>query len=272
MNAPHEEKMMQIICLEKTLISFTIAKKTALIKLATSSIFILFFLLIHTANAQFRKFSGWSSIVNTIKIGQKSQLIFDINIRSTDHWTNIETTILRPGISFSVNKRTSLSIGVAFIENRKTISGVTDLVSDNRLWQQWQTFHKLGKNNLQHRLRLEERMVGTLYAEANELKKRNPKFNSRIRYFNRYQSGFRKGVTFKTGPYWILQNEFFFNALGARYANNKIFDQSRTFAGTGWRISPKTDLEIGYMLQHVEGSGLAYTNNHILQLSSFLRL
>jgi hypothetical protein len=243
-----------------------------LIKPTTSGIFILFFLFFHTANAQFQKFSGWSSIVNTIKTGQKSQLIFDISIRTSDHWSNIETTILRPGISFSVNARTSLSIGVALVENKKTISGVTDFVSDNRLWQQWQTNHNLGKNNLQHRIRLEERLFGTIYAEANELKKRDLKFNSRIRYLNRYQSGFTNGITFKSGPYWVLQNELFFNALGARYANKKFFDQSRTFAGTGWRISPKTDLEIGYMLQHVEGIGVAYTNNHILQLSSFLRL
>jgi len=271
-NTPQEEKMMQIICLEKTLISFTIAKKTTLIKPTKSGILIVFFLFVHTAYAQFTKFSGWSAIVSTIKIGKKSQLIVDASIRSNDRWENIETIILRPGIAFFVNPRTSLSLGLALIENKKTISGVTDLVSDNRFWQQWQTIQKLGKNNLQHRVRLEERLVGTLYAEANELRKRNLKFNSRIRYFNRYQAGFSNTATFKTGPYWVIQNEFFFNGLGAQYANKKFFDQSRTFAGTGWRISPKTDLEIGYMLQHVEGSGLAYTNNHILQLSSFLRL
>jgi hypothetical protein len=72
--------------------------------------------------------------------------------------------------------------------------------------------------------------------------------------------------------YWVAQNEFFFNAAGASHANRKLFDQSRTYAGAGYRLSKQADLEIGYMLVYIEGRNKEYTTNNIIQLSSFLRL
>lgn len=225
-----------------------------------------------SAFTQTSKFSGWGTIVNTTKLGSKTQLIFDAQIRSTDNWIQTETVIIRPGIAHSFNAHNSISAGLALINNRKNISGVTDFVSDNRLWQQWLLLQKLRKNTLQHRIRLEERMIPSIFISGTELKKKDSRFNARLRYFNRYLSGFQRGMKFSYGPYWVIQNEFFFNVIGARYANKKIFDQTRTYAGTGWRFSQKTDLEFGYMLQHVEGMGDRSTNNHILQLTSFFRL
>lgn len=266
------QKMMQIIRSEKTLISFAINKKINLQILFRLLLLFAICTCHFNANAQVTKFSGWTAIISTVKLGKKTQIIFDAQLRSNDKIGNLETTIIRPGFAYALNSNNSISIGLALINNRKIITGVTDFVSDNRLWQQWLSNQSLGVNLLQHRIRAEERMIPTIYAEGDELKKRNAKFNARLRYFNRYLSGFKKGVKLKDGPYWVIQNEFFFNAIGAQFANRKFFDQTRTYAGTGWRLSPKSDLEIGYMLQHIEGAGKGYTNNHILQLSSFLRL
>jgi hypothetical protein len=224
------------------------------------------------ANAQTDKFSGWGAVFNSTKLNKKVTLIFDAQIRSTDEWINTETTILRPGISYSTGKKTSLSIGWAFIRNLKKLGSVTDRVSDDRLWQQLLHNQTLGVNTLQHRIRLEERSIPTLYVSGNELKKRDGKVNARLRYFNRYISGFKKRMKLSNGPYWAIQHELFFNIAGFQYVNKKLFDQNRAYLGLGWRLSAKTDIECGYMLQHIEGKGKNYTNNHILQLSTFLRL
>ena len=264
--------MIKIIGAEKTMFSFASIKKFTLI--FSPKAYWLFLLTISTTlvQAQVSRFSGWGALINTVKLNKSVNIIFDAQIRSSDLWNSIETTIIRPGLSFSTNNRSSFSLGLALVSNQKTVSGVKDYVADNRAWQQWQTSHRLRVNLLQHRFRLEERSIPTVYAEGNELKTKNGKFNTRLRYFNRYASGFTKGVKVKEGPYWVLSNEFFFNAIGANHANGKLFDQSRTFAGTGYRITSVMDVELGYMLQHIEGKGKGYTNNHILQLSSFLRL
>lgn len=223
-------------------------------------------------NAQTTRNSGWASVISNIRTGQKTSIFFDAQIRTTDEWQGTETTILRPGFSYATSKRSLLTAGVAFIRILRKADGVSDRVSDNRFWQQLIINQPIGINSLQHRLRLEERTIPVLYAVENELRKKDGKINVRFRYFNRYASGFHKGVKLDKGVYWVVQNEFFFNWLGAKPANGKFFDQTRTYAGLGWRTSKKVDIEWGYMLQHVEGREKTYTNNHILQLSSILRL
>lgn len=222
--------------------------------------------------AQVYKFSGWSALVSTIKINSSANIIFDAQIRSADQWSEIETTIIRPGLLFPLNKKSSLSFGLALVNNHKRVAGVEDMVADNRAWQQWLLNQPLRVNSLQHRIRLEERTIPTIYAEGNELKKKDGKFNTRLRYFNRYASGFTQKGKLTNGPYWVIQNEFFFNVIGSPFANGKFFDQSRTSVGGGWRLSSILDIEMGYMLQHIEGRGKAFANNHVLQLTSFLRL
>ncbi|MEY3957382.1 MAG: hypothetical protein RLZ73_1839, partial [Bacteroidota bacterium] len=60
-------------------------------------------------------------------------------------------------------------------------------------------------------------------------------------------------TNFQHGPYVALQNEFFLNMIGAGYANNKFFDQSRSYAGIGVRFNPAADLELGWMTQYALG-------------------
>jgi len=102
--------------------------------------------------------------------------------------------------------------------------------------------------------------------------KKNPKLNARFRYFTRYIHAFSKAKSFQKGMYWALQNEFFFNTVGAKYANNKVFDQFRTYGGIGYRVSKHFDLELSYMFQFIVQRNGGNTQNHITQLSTFLRL
>ena len=74
--------------------------------------------------------------LNSIRLNPKFNLIFDSQLRSNDQWEKTETFILRPGLTYVLNKDVSLSAGLALINNWKTIGGVRDGVSDNRIWQQ----------------------------------------------------------------------------------------------------------------------------------------
>ncbi len=224
------------------------------------------------ATAQQNKFSGWAMTLNTIRLNPKFNLIFDSQLRSNDQWKKTETFILRPGLSYVLNKNVSLTAGLALIHNWRTIQGVRDGVSDNRIWQQLGIVKQVKKASLQHRIRLEERWIPVLKVAGNDIVKSDPKFNARFRYFTRWLSPFSKTEKLTKGMYWVAQNEFFFNAAGASHVNRKLFDQSRSYAGTGYRLSKHADLEVGYMLVYIEGKNKEYTTNNIIQLSSFLRL
>jgi hypothetical protein len=239
-------------------------------------------LLVHNrSNAQQTRHSGWAMSMNTFNINEKFTFFFDVQLRSNDNWVHPETFIFRPAVGYALNKNTILSLGVAAVTNWREFffTGpadeeitVRDGVSDNRIWQQLFVNKKYGNSTLQHRLRLEERGLGRLEIDGKEIIVKDRKFNARFRYFTRWIKPFAPTTNFQNGPYLALQNEFFFNAIGAKYANNKLFDQSRTYGGFGYRLSKEFDVELGYMLQVVDRNNRDIIINHIAQVTTFLRL
>ena len=233
------------------------------------------------SNAQQTRQSGWAMSMNTFKLNEKFTFFFDAQLRSNDNWVHPETFIFRPAIGYALSKQTTISLGYAVVTNWRELyyvspadadKTVRDGVSDNRIWQQLVINKPYGNSILQHRLRLEERLLGTLSTDGEQIIKNDPKFNARFRYFTRWIKPIKQTTTFKKGTYIALQNEFFFNTIGAQYANNKFFDQARTYGGLGYRISKEFDLELGYMLQVVVPKNGNNSTNHIAQLSTFLRL
>ncbi|MFM1793966.1 MAG: hypothetical protein RL642_351 [Bacteroidota bacterium] len=219
--------------------------------------------------------------MNTFNINEKFTFFFDAQLRSNDNWIQAETFIFRPAIGYALNKNTILSLGVAAVTNWRVLpyTGpadeqimVRDGVSDNRIWQQLVVSKKYGNSTLQHRLRLEERGLGTLATDGKKIIVSNRKFNARFRYFSRWIKPFSPTTGFQKGAYFALQNEFFINTIGARYANNKLFDQSRTYGGFGYRLSKEFDIELGYMLQFIVPNNNKNITNHIAQVSTFVRL
>jgi hypothetical protein len=219
--------------------------------------------------------------MNTFNINEKFTFFFDAQLRSNDNWVHPETFIFRPAIGYALNKNTILSLGVAAVTNWRELfyTGpadeeitIRDGVSDNRIWQQLVVNKKYGNSTLQHRLRLEERGLGMLELEGEEIVVKDRKFNARFRYFTRWIKPFAPTTNFQKGTYLALQNEFFFNVIGAQYANNKLFDQSRSYGGFGYRLSKEFDVELGYMLQFVDVNNRQKFINHIAQVTTFLRL
>ncbi len=236
--------------------------------------------MLNTALAQQTRQSGWYMGMNTFRLNDKFIFFFDAQLRSTDRWVQSETFIFRPAIGYFLNKRTILSLGVASVTNWRTLTysdmgapvSIRDAVDDNRIWQQLIINQNIKNSTVQHRLRLEERALGTLTREGSELVLVDRKLNARFRYFTRAIIPFNKQTTFSKGWFAALQNEFFFNVIGSAQANRKLFDQSRTYGGIGYRLSSKIDLEWGYMAQYIVQRQSPNTLNNIAQLSTFLRL
>lgn len=222
--------------------------------------------------AQQQRFSGWLMGMNTLKLNERFLFQFDVQLRSADQWKKTETVIVRPVLSYMLNKETALGLGYAAISNWRTIDGIRDNINEKRLWQQLNINKHKGSMAIQHRFRLEERWLPKITVEQNAFKGNGHAFNSRLRYMTRVMGPFKKSAPFTKGLYWAAQNEFFLNLWGADVVNKKMFDQSRSYVGAGYRISNMLDAELGYMFVHTEGKGKAYSNNNIIQLSSLLRL
>ncbi len=215
--------------------------------------------------------SGWLASFNTLKLNNKFSLHAEVQVRSGDKFENIQTVILRPGINYHITKTLSASMGYGYVSGRRNIGSISGYLGEHRLWQQLTYNHKLKNISAAHRLRFEERYLPNASIINNELKRSGFSNAYRLRYFLRSIIPLNNKPAFAKGMFTALQNEIFINTGDGDAVNGKLFDQNRLYVAIGYRLSPKFDIETGYMNQYVSGR-INDANNHIIQLAVYKRL
>ncbi len=217
--------------------------------------------------------SGWLASFNTFKIGKKLSIHADAQLRSTNQFERIQALLIRPGLNFHVNKKFTVTAGYAFIHGYRAIGNIDGYATEHRAWEQFMYTHSLRRLSVTHRLRIEQRFISKTIVLNNELEHDGYAYANRIRYFIRNILPFKKPAsTFTKGAFAALQDEVFLNFGNTATVNGKTFDQNRLYLALGYRFNKSFDLEAGYMNQYINGKGSAFTNNHIIQLASYLRL
>lgn len=219
------------------------------------------------------QFAGWTALFNTAKTGKKTSLLTDIQLRSTGEMEHVQTLLLRTGLQYSVTKKLGLTLGYAYIHNRREAGGLSGYLPEHRIWEQLLYNHKTGPVFISHRFRMEQRFISKTKIENNDLKADGYGNAYRLRYFirniipltNQSTAGFSKG------PFAALQDEIFINTGNKSNVNGKTFDQNRLYFAGGYRLSAAFDLEAGYMYQYIQGRNNASTHNHIAQVAGYWR-
>ncbi|HOA37493.1 MAG TPA: DUF2490 domain-containing protein [Flavihumibacter sp.] len=216
--------------------------------------------------------TGWGVFVYSVKLGKKTDLIGDIQGRTGDGFSHLQTLLLRGGLQVKLKPNLLATAGYAYIIPRRTINGISGYGQEHRLWQQLIFLHPIGTASIQHRLRLEQRFISKSVVEADALKNQGNFFANRIRYFVRGVQPLVTQKPFVKGPFLALQNEVMLQFGDKSGVNGKVFDQNRLYFAAGRRFSKQFDLEAGYMNQYLLGRGKAFTNNHIAQVAAYIRL
>src|SRR5688500_15091546 len=95
--------------------------------------------------------SGWVASFNTLKLASQWSLHFDAQLRSTDNVKKVQTLLLRPGLNYHINQHWVASAGYAYIANRRTISFMSEMFAEHRIWQQMVFNHKISSISTAHR-------------------------------------------------------------------------------------------------------------------------
>lgn len=218
------------------------------------------------------QFSGWMATFNNFKTGKKTSIHNDIQWRSTDHIKHMQSFLFRTGLNVHLKKNLVATAGYGFISNRRTVGTVHGYAPEHRVWEQLLVSHKIKSVSMSHRFRVEQRFISQSRVVNNELEHSGYNYANRFRYFFRNILPLKKQDQFQKGVYAALQNEVFLNFGNTSKVNGKIFDQNRFYIATGYRLGVKTDIEVGYMNQYIDGRGGSFTNNHVMQLASYFRL
>lgn len=208
----------------------------------------------HAADHQATGWAGWFS---NARFGERFGLTSDIQLRSQDQWEGPRNLLIRPGLSWFAAPGHTFSAGYAYIGS---YSRSTADATEHRIWQQYVSSYALGAASVAQRLRLEQRFIGRPGAAD--------VYANRFRWFSRVQIPLDGALPFRRGSFVALQNEAMVNLSHRDRLNGQLFDQNRAYVALGWRYSPDTDIEIGYLNQWINGRDRD-TVNHVLQVALY---
>jgi hypothetical protein len=171
---------------------------------------------------------------------------FELQGRHRDGVTGFDQLLVRPAVGYDLTPRSSLWAGYGYTPG---FPPTGDVLTENRLWQQYLWAGPGLGSALQWRSRFEERSI-----EGNE------RVAWRYRQFWRLT---RPLATSAGALTFVAWDELFFH-LNDTARTAAGFDQNRLFAGLGLGIRQGTRVEVGYLHQNVRGvRGSADRRNHI---------
>lgn len=193
---------------------------------------------------------SWWMYFGTHRFSEKYSLHYETQLRNYEIVSNFYQLLPRVGLNYHIDKNTSITAGYAWIPTQTSMGEGFDgdLVTENRIWQQFILKNKVGNINFRHRYRLEQRWI-KLGEET--------KYKNRARYMLSLRLPISKN---EDSPLFIsLYDEIFLNI------SDTPFDQNRLFAALGYQINKQMNFQLGY-LRHRSG-GLDLNR---LQLAVFL--
>ncbi len=206
----------------------------------------------------------WLGYFNNSRINSKWGFVFDMHVRTGDHFlNNYSQAILRGGISYYINDRTRLTFGDTYsvyfsADDRNMVSE-----KEHRPWQQLQWQKVYAALRTTQALRIEERFRRKVMPGAGLHNVTN--FNLRFRYNFSLQVPLAK-VKFRKGSFsFVVTDEINFNA-GEQIVYN-WFDQNRFFAGFNYHVTKDDNLQLGYMnVQQHSGTEPAFRTRHVARV------
>lgn len=221
---------------------------------------------------------GWYNYFGTFRFSEKFSLHTEYQWRRNNFITNWQQSLLRVGITYSLNPRVLFRAGYAWIETYPygeiPINALGRRFTEHRIFEMVQLSHKEGIVDFSHRFMLEQRFVGR-YSSPDVSKEDEYPLMHRIRYMLRAQIPLiGREIKDKT-PYMAVYDELFIG-FGTN-VNANIFDQNRIGVLLGYRVNKNFRIEAGYLNQMmmlgrlVDGRNVVQNNNGFL-INTFVQL
>ena len=181
---------------------------------------------------------NWMIYFGNKKINPKFNWHHEVQYRNYNAIGDLEQLLLRTGIGYNLTENNNnLLLGYGYIFGQNYIDDSEEKVdvNEHRIYQQFITKHEIGRVDVQHRYRFEQRWV-----EAD--------FKMRFRYFLSLNVPLNQKEMIDKTIYLSSYNEIFLNT------KNNIFDRNRLYGGLGYKLNSNFRFELGYMNQFF-GSG-----------------
>lgn len=201
----------------------------------------------------------WIAYFGDNKINKIVGIHSELQLRSFFVPDNVGTVIARVGVNFYIKSFIMGTVGYGYIFSNPDHDQIhASRTSEHRIWEQMLFRQKTKAVFMEHRFRLEQRFVQNLSNQTSSV-------SHRIRY--RFQTLF---PLYTISPHlrhlFISVNDEIM--LNFKPEPAQIFDRNRFYAGLGYQVSPKLNIQLGYMNQfaNVSFSSRGHVD-HIVQFS-----
>lgn len=230
---------------------------------------LLFFFAVTSLLAQNRisenNAHGWWNYFGDHPIGDsKWGLHLEGQWRRHDVVSRWQQLLVRPAVNYAIHPNITLTAGYGYIAtSRYGEFPVAVPFPEHRVFEQAQVTNKVGRLNMVHRYRLEQRELGEMAVAPN-----GDRRLAHWRHENRFRYMYRVTTPLKGKWGVALYDEIFVN-FGKNVAAN-TFDQNRAYAAITYNLPRKSRLEIGFMEQSLQQrNGRIIENNHTIMVSIF---
>lgn len=207
--------------------------------------------------------NAWFQFTADVAIDQRWGILFDASARRATTFDDPLANFVRAGVAYAVNPNVRVAVGGNYSKSYPYGEVPSPYaVPEWRLWEQLQLAHSLGKFDLTHRYRFEQRLRG-LRTDPDVDETDNWTRFGRFRYQVKGTLPL-VGEDVEAGePYLSVANEIFLS-----YGKNvqfNIFDQDRATVMFGYRMNRNWRAETGFMEQIVlKSNGVDMEHNHTL--------
>jgi hypothetical protein len=205
--------------------------------------------------------NAWFVLSGDVAISERWSVLFDASARRSGPVDQAMANFVRSGLAYEVTDDVRVAAGANWSRGYRYGELPSPYpVTEHRTWQQAVISHDLGRLEVSHRYRLEQRWRG---------QRLDPDVDH-IDYWER-SSRFRyqvkgtlplNGDGIDPGDAYVSASNEFFVGIGRNVGTN-IFDQNRATLSLGYRATPRWRGEVGF-LEHTifKGNGTDVERNH----------
>lgn len=197
---------------------------------------------------------SWLMYFGTHHLNDKYSIHYETQLRNYELTNNFFQLLPRVGLNYKIDDNSMVTAGYAFIPTQTDFDEGwgNNMVTENRVWEQFILRNSIGSIKIRHRYRLEQRWV----KNGN-----NTSYKNRARYMLSFKIPLSKKEDF---PLFLsVYDEIFINI------SDEPFNQNRLYTALGYQFNTNANVQLGYLKHHNTAAGVIQNLNR-LQLAVFL--
>tara|TARA_X000000950_G_scaffold112375_1_gene141498 strand:- start:8692 stop:9393 length:702 start_codon:yes stop_codon:yes gene_type:complete len=197
---------------------------------------------------------NWLMYFGTHHLNDKYSIHYETQLRNYELTNNFFQLLPRVGLNYKIDDNSMVTAGYAFIPTQTDFDEGwgNNMVTENRIWEQFILRNSIGSIKIRHRYRLEQRWV----KNGN-----NTSYKNRARYMLSFKIPLSKKEDF---PLFLsVYDEIFINI------SDEPFNQNRLYTALGYQFNTNANVQLGYLKHHNTAAGVIQNLNR-LQLAVFL--